>query len=205
MSGPAQEPSAPEPSAPEPPARKPARQATGAGARRARRRASHPEIIYGRIAKIEASFAREVRVPPLVLLAVLTAGLPTRLLGLLLRSTGPGAGAAGAGWRALRKGPEFLVTPVLVYDAADQLVPLEIHGHMSESALVHTDRIRARVRWPRDRDLPPQAVRIENLTTGRTLTPRGATLGSHLGLGLVLQAVLGLILITTVVVLMLNG
>jgi hypothetical protein len=161
-----------------------------AGARSAR-----PEIVYGRVASIEPAYPREVKVPPPILAVVLvlaslvrTAG---RLAGALL-----GARRAGAapGWKTLRKGPEFLVTPVLVRDADNQLVPVEIHGHMSTSALVLRDRVRAELRWSRDATLPPRAVRIENLTTGRMLRPRGATLWSHLGVGLVAQALLGAIL-----------
>jgi hypothetical protein len=40
---------------------------------------------------------------------------------------------------------------------------------------------------------------IENLTTGRVLRPRRATLMTHLGLGLLLQAVIGALLIGAIV------
>jgi hypothetical protein len=128
-----------------------------------------------------------------VLAVVLVAAAVVRTAGRLLGSLlGTGrSGAAAPGWKALRKGPEFLVTPVLVRDADNQLVPVEIHGHMSTSALVLRDRIRAELHWSRNTSLPPRAVRIENLTTGRMLRPRGATLWSHLGVGLMAQAMLG--------------
>jgi hypothetical protein len=159
------------------------------------RRPERPEIIYGRVASIEPAYPREVRVPPPVLAVVLVAAAVVRAAGRLLGSLlGARPGGAAPGWKALRKGPEFLVTPVLVRDADNQLVPVEIHGHMSTSALVLRDRVRAQVRWSRDAGLPPRAVRIENLTTGRMLRPRGATLWSHLGVGLLVQALLGAIL-----------
>jgi hypothetical protein len=155
-----------------------------------------PEVLYGRVVKIESSYPREVRVPSPVLAIVLVAASAVRLLGQLiarvLGSSGPGAGRS---WKDLRKGPEFLVTPVLLRDLDQQLVPMEIHGHMSTGALVVTDRVRASVRYSRDPTLPARAIRIENLTTGRMLVPRGANLWSHLGLGLMLQAVLGAALI----------
>lgn len=162
---------------------------------RQRRRTHRPEIAYGRVAKIESSYPREVAVPPPVLAAVLLAASLVRALGTLLAGLlRARRGGAAPGWKALRKGPEFLVTPLLVRDPDNRLVPVEIHGHMSASALVVGDRIRARLRWSRDAGLPPRAVDIENLTTGRMLRPRGATLWSHLGLGLLLQALLGVIL-----------
>ncbi len=167
---------------------------------RQRRRTYRPEIAYGRVAKIESSYAREVAVPPPILAVVLLAASLVRALGSLLATLlGVRRAGAGPGWKALRKGPEFLVTPVLVRDPDNRLVPVEIHGHMTASALVPGDRIRARLRWSRDSSLPPRAVDIENLTTGRMLRPRGATLWSHLGVGLLLQALLGVMLIGLIV------
>src|SRR5205823_12624917 len=100
--------------------------------------------------------------------------------------------------KSLRKGPEYLVTPLWVRDADDSLV--EVHGHVSRSALLRTDRIRTVASRPKG-DLPLVAGPIENLTTGRLLRPRRATLVSHLGVALILQAVLGVLLIAAVVVL----
>jgi hypothetical protein len=153
------------------------------------KRQPRPEIVYGRVASIEPSYAREVKVPPPVLAVVLLLASVVRVLGRLVGSRG-----SAPGWKALKKGPEFRVTPVLVRDADNQLVPVEIHGHVTASGLVLRDRIRAELRWSRDTGLPPRAVSIENLTTGRMLRPRGATLWSHLGAGLVVQALLGAIL-----------
>jgi hypothetical protein len=161
-----------------------------------RRRRYRPEILYGRVTKIEPAYPRNVRVPPPVLAVVLAAAALVRAAGRLIgQVVSVGGGGAAPSWRSLRTGPEFLVTPVLVRDADNQLQPVEIHGHMTGSALVLGDRIRANLRWSRDTGLPPRAVRIENLTTGRMLRPRGANLWSHLGGGLVLQALLGVVLI----------
>lgn len=163
----------------------------------AKGRTDQPPVIHGLVAKIESGYGREVKVPPPLLALIVAPGVPVRAAASVLRSATGGAGSAGRSWRSLRKGPEFLVTPVLVRDAEQRLVPLEIHGHFSASGLVQGDRIRVEVRWPADPSLPPRALRIENLTTGRTLTPRGANLWSHLGPGVLLQGLLGLALIGT--------
>ncbi|MBO0867132.1 MAG: hypothetical protein J2P15_01070 [Micromonosporaceae bacterium] len=171
----------------------------------ARRRTDQPPVIHGLVAKIESGYGREVKVPPPLLALIVAPGLPVRAAASVLRSA-TGADPAGRrGWRSLRQGPEFLVTPVLVRDAEQRLVPLEIHGHFSAGALAPGDRIRVEVRWPADPVLPPRAMRIENLTTGRMLTPRGATLWSHLGPGILLQAVLGLALLAMVAACLLGG
>ena len=174
--------------------RRPARTPAGRGGSRP---VAGPPVVYGRVARIDPPYPREVRVTTPALTAVVAAagiaGVVTAALRVPLGR--PGRTGSRRGWKDLRKPPEFLVTPVLVNDAQDRLVPLEIHGHMSGAALVRGDRVRVRVRRSRDPATPPRAVHIENLTTGRTLTPRGATLWSHLGPGLVLQAALGLVLV----------
>jgi hypothetical protein len=83
------------------------------------------------------------------------------------------------------------------------VVEVEVHGHVSRSALLRTDRIRTVARAQKG-DLPLLAGEIENLTTGRTLRPRRATLLSHLGLALILQALLGTLLIAGAVILRLT-
>jgi hypothetical protein len=157
-----------------------------------RQRTYRPPTIYGRVARIEEAYPREVRVPGHVLMVVLAAASIVRAVGGLLGALLPGRGTgAGPSWRDLRKGPEFLVTPILLRDADDRLVPMEIHGHMSDGALAPGDRIVVDLGHSRDSMMPARAVRIENLATGRILRPRGATLWSHLGVGLLLQALLG--------------
>lgn len=163
---------------------------------RRRQRTDRPTTIYGRVAEIEEAYPREVRVPGHVLMVIVAAASIVRVAGGLLGALLPGrGGGARPSWRELRKGPEFRVTPMLLRDANDRLVPMEIHGHMTDGALVPGDRVLVDLRYSRDATMPGRAVRIENLATGRMLRPRGATLWSHLGGGLLLQALLGVALL----------
>jgi hypothetical protein len=152
----------------------------------------------GRLTEVEESYAREVGVPPIVLFPVLVTAMVVDLVGLLLgailRTAMP---TARRPFKTLRKGPEYMVTSIWVRDADDSLVELEVHGHLNRSALIRTDRIRTVARRQKG-DLPLLAGPIENLTTSRMLRPRRATLLTHLGFGLLLQAALGALLISLV-------
>ena len=159
-------------------------------------RTSDRRVVMGRVTEVEEPYGREVAVPaavlyPLVLLAVVVDIVGLVLRGLL-RLPVP---SARRPLKVLRKGPEYVVTTVWVRDADDSLVELEVHGHLNPSAVLRTDRIRTVARRQKG-DLPLLAGPIENLTTGRVLRPRPATLLTHLGLGLVLQALLGAVLVT---------
>ena len=159
-------------------------------------------VVLGQIVRVDEAYGRELGVPPILLFPMLIAALLPELLGALiglLLGKGP-LGTARRPLKSLRKGPEYLVTPLWVRDADDSLVEVEVHGHVSRSALLRTDRIRTVASRPKG-DLPLVAGPIENLTTGRLLRPRRATLVSHLGVALILQAVLGVLLIAAVVVL----
>jgi hypothetical protein len=151
----------------------------------------------GQITEVEESYAREVGVPPLVLFPVFIAALAVDLVGLLLSILRITVPTARRPLKALRKGPEYMVTSIWVRDADDSLVELEVHGHLNRTALIRTDRIRTVARQQKG-DLPLLAGPIENLTTSRMLRPRRATLVTHLGAGLLLQATLGLMLISVV-------
>ena len=61
------------------------------------------------------------------------------------------------------------------------------------------DLVRARVRRQHDKTLPPRVERIANLTTGQVLTPHPPTFWSHLGPALVVQALLGALLLASLV------
>jgi hypothetical protein len=153
----------------------------------------------GRVIEVEESYAREVGVPPAVLVPLLAAALVVDLLGLLVAAVlRIGLPTARRPFKTLRKGPEYMVTPIWVRDAGDALVEVEVHGHLNRSAIIRKDRIRTVTRRQKG-DLPLLAGPIENLTTGRVLRPRRATLVSHLGVGLFLQAALGLLLVGFVV------
>jgi hypothetical protein len=67
-----------------------------------------------------------------------------------------------------------------------------MHGHLPQSALHRGDLVQLTTRPQPDPALPVKLVRMVNLTTMQPLTPRIPTLWSHLGPGLLIQAVLGL-------------
>jgi hypothetical protein len=163
--------------------------------------AYHPgPIITGRVVRLLEGYSREVKVGQPVLVAVLTAAGVARLLGrlvfsLLRSGSGP---SAPRKWKDLRKGPEFLVTPLRVRNGDGLLCEMEIHGHLPQSALEPSDHVQVTVRTQRDGDLAPRVERIVNITTGQLLTPRKPTVWSHLGPPLLLQAVLGLVLVGVV-------
>ncbi|MFE2614924.1 hypothetical protein ACFXA2_15045 [Micromonospora chalcea] len=162
------------------------------------RRVVHPaeRVVTGRLVRLMEGYAREVRVAQPALVAVLTAagvvGLLLKVVRALLSS---GGGGARRSFKELKKGPEFLVTPVRVREASGRLVEVELHGHLPQSALHPGDHVQLTLRAQHDADLAPRIERIVNLTTGQLLRPRTATLWSHLGPALLLQAMLGAVLL----------
>jgi hypothetical protein len=152
-------------------------------------------VVMGPVVEVEEPYAREVGVPPALLFPLLIAALAMDLAGLLVTAVFRiGVPTARRPLRTLRKGPEYMVTPIWVRDADDSLIEVEVHGHLSRSAVIRKDRIRTVTRQQKG-DLPLLAGPIENLSTSRVLHPRRATLMSHLGVGLVLQAAVGMLLI----------
>ncbi|MER7472900.1 hypothetical protein [Micromonospora sp. NPDC000018] len=162
------------------------------------RRIVHPteRIVTGRVVRLLDGYSREVRIGQPVLVAVLAAAGVAGLLAAVLRSLfSAGSGTARRRFKDLKKGPEYLVTPVRLRDSAGQLCEVELHGHLPQSALHPADHVQLTLRRQGDPDLPPKIERIVNLTTGQLLTPRTATLWSHLGPPLLLQAALGALLV----------
>jgi hypothetical protein len=163
-------------------------------------------MVYGRIVRIDEQYGRDVRVSPHLAAGVLgataVARAATRLLAAVVRAPAP---APAPKWKQLREGPQFPVTQVWLTDADGSTVPVEIQGHLSPNALVRRDQVRVAVRRQRDPYRPPRVIAIENLTTGRTLRPRGATVWSHLGPALILQALAGLALLAGVLIGVLNA
>ncbi|MFU8875875.1 hypothetical protein [Micromonospora sp. SL4-19] len=161
------------------------------------RRVAHPteRIATGRLVRLMTSYAREVKVGQPVLVAVLTAAGVAGLLSRTVRAPRSSGGRTRRSFKELKKGPEFLVTPVRLRDAADRLLEVELHGHLPQSALHPGDHVQLTVRPQPDADLPPRIERVVNLTTGQQLTPRTATVWSHLGPPLLLQAALGALLL----------
>ncbi|SBV26186.1 hypothetical protein GA0070620_1671 [Micromonospora krabiensis] len=165
------------------------------------RRIVHPSerIVTGRVVRLLDGYSREVSVGQPVLVAVLAAAGVAGLLMMLVRAVLPGLSAGNRRrWKDLKKGPEYLVTPLRLRDNAGRLCEVELHGHLPQSALHPADHVQITVRPQRDPELPPRIERIVNLTTGQLLTPRTATLWSHLGPPLLLQAVLGALLLLVV-------
>jgi hypothetical protein len=152
-------------------------------------------VVTGRLVEFDDSYPREVAVPRQLVVSLLWAGA---LFRLPLAALGRGGGGAGRRWKDVRKGPEYLVTPIRLLDGRGRLVELEIHGYLTPNALHVGDQLRTRIRWQGDEELPPLAYHIANLTTGRVLEPRVPTLLSHLGLDVVLHAALGLALVIAV-------
>jgi hypothetical protein len=161
-------------------------------------RVVHPteRLVTGRVLRLLEGYPREVRAGQSVLEAVMTEAGVVGLLMLLVRALlTNGGGGARRSFKELKKGPEFLVTPVRLRDRAERLVEVELHGHLPQSALHPGDHVQVTLRPQRDADLPPRIERIVNLTTGQLLTPRTATVWSHLGPPLLLQALLGTLLL----------
>lgn len=166
-------------------------------------RAVYPRgpIVTGRVIRLREGYSREMKVRQPALVVVLTAASVARLIGMLVLSV-LRAGTGGGGrrkFKELRKGPEFLVTPLRLRDDEGVLYEVEIHGHLPQSALEPADHIQVTVRSQKDGDLAPRAERIVNITTGQLLTPRIPTLWSHLGPALVLQSMLGLLALGLIV------
>ena len=143
--------------------------------------------ITGRFAGYQTSYTREVKVgQPLLILVYLAAAIG-RTVGRLLRMGGP-----SRSFKDLKKGPEFLVTPVRLRDDLGQVYEVEMHGHLPQSALHRGDLVQVTTAPQKDPALPVKLLRLVNLTTMQPLCPRIPTLWSHLGPALLLQAVLGL-------------
>jgi hypothetical protein len=73
-----------------------------------------------------------------------------------------------------------------------------MHGHLPQSALHRGDLVQVTTAPQKDPTLPVKLLRLINLTTMQPLRPRIPTLWSHLGLGLLIQAGVGLTVIAAV-------
>jgi hypothetical protein len=144
-------------------------------------------VITGRFAGYQTSYTREVKVGQPLLIVVFLAARIGQLLGALLRMR-----PSRRSFKELKKGPEFLVTPLRVRDDLGQTYEVEMHGHLPQSALHRGDLIQLTTRAQKDPRLPVKLVQVVNLTTMQPLTPRIPTMWSHLGPAMLLQAFLGL-------------
>ena len=144
-------------------------------------------VITGRFVGFGAAYTREVRIGRPLVLAVFVAATVARLIGALIRLRG-----VRRKLKDLKKGPEFLVTPMRLRDDLGQVYELELHGHLPVSALHRGDLVQVVTREQADPTLPVKLQRMVNLTTMQPLTPRIPTMWSHLGPALLIQAGLGL-------------
>jgi hypothetical protein len=155
-------------------------------------RHAHP-VITGRFVGFQASYTRSVRVgQPLLLAVFVSAAVAQAIAAMLLAILRTGARGARRTFKDLKKGPEYLVTPVRLRDDLGQTYEVEMHGQLPQSALYRGDLVQVTTRPQQDPTLPVKMLRVVNLTTMQPLTPRIPTLWSHLGPGLLIQAVLGL-------------
>jgi hypothetical protein len=144
-------------------------------------------VITGRFVGFGTSYTREVRIGQPVVLAVFVAATIARLIGALVRLKG-----VNRRLKDLKKGPEFLVTPVRLKDELGQLYEVEMHGHLAASHLHRGDLVQVRTKAQDDPRLPVRLTTLLNLTTMQPLTPRIPTMWSHIGPALLIQAALGL-------------
>jgi hypothetical protein len=155
--------------------------------------------ITGRFAGYQASYTREVKVgQPLLILVYLTASLG-RMVGALLRMRGP-----SRSFKDLKKGPEYLVTPVRLRDDLGQVYEVEMHGQLPQSAMHRGDLVQFTTQPQKDPKLPVKLMQVVNLTTMQPLTPRIPTRWSHLGPALLLQAFLGALVVAVILVVMVH-
>jgi hypothetical protein len=156
-------------------------------------------VITGRFLGFRPSYTREVKVgQPLLVAVFVTATIAQALGALILALLRSGGGGSRRKFKDLKKGPEYLVTPVRLRDDLGQTYEVEMHGQLPQSALHRGDLVQVRTRAQKDPDLPVKLEQVLNLTTLQPLTPRIPTLWSHLGPGLLIQAALGLTFATVV-------
>ena len=144
-------------------------------------------VITGRFLGYRPAYTREVKIGRPLVLAVFVSATIARLIGALIRLRG-----VRRKLKDLKKGPEFLVTPMRLRDDLGQVYELELHGHLPVSALHRGDLVQVVTRPQADPTLPVKLDRMVNLTTMQPLTPRIPTMWSHLGPALLIQAGLGL-------------
>ena len=159
-------------------------------------------VITGNFLGFGPSYTREVEIRrPLVLAVVMAATVTYAVGALLLSLLRTGSMGARRTFKELKKGPEFLVTPLRLKDDEGRTYEVEMHGHLPQSALHRGDLIQIRTRPQRDERLPVRLVQVINLNTLQPLTPRIPTMWSHLGPALMIQAGLGLLVVLAVLIL----
>jgi hypothetical protein len=149
-------------------------------------------VITGRFIGFGTAYTREVKVgQPLVLVVFVTASIAHTLVAVALAALRSGSRGARRKLKDLKKGPEFLVTPVRLRDDLGQVYEAEMHGHLPQSAVYRGDLVQLRTRPQKDPKMPVRLEQLLNLTTMQPFQPRIPTMWSHLGPALLLQAAAG--------------
>jgi hypothetical protein len=145
-------------------------------------------VITGRFVGFQTSYTREVKIGQPALLVVFVAAGIAQAIGALLRRSG---GGARRKLKDLKKGPEFLVTPLRLRDDLGQVYEVEMHGQLPQSALHRGDLVQVRTRPQKDPKMAVKLDQVINLTTLQPFTPRIPTMWSHFGPALLIQATAG--------------
>jgi hypothetical protein len=153
-------------------------------------------VITGRFLGFQTAYTREVKIGRAALLAVFVAASITQLIGAALRRGGTGGRRK---LKDLKKGPEFLVTPIRLRDDLGQLYEVEMLGQLPQSALHRGDLVQVRTQPQKDPKMTVRLQQVINLTTLQPYTPRIPTMWSHLGPALLLQATAGAVVAALVV------
>jgi hypothetical protein len=159
-------------------------------------------IVTGRFINYLDGYPRQMKVGQPVLMAIVMFAGTAHLVGSAILTLIRGAAGQGGTRRKLKelkKGPEFLVTPMRIRGDDGLLYEMELHGHVSQSAIIRHDHLQITVRRQKDPQLQPRIDRIVNITTQQLIVPHPPTIWSHLGPGMVLQAVAGIMLLLLVV------
>jgi hypothetical protein len=157
-------------------------------------------VITGRFVGFGTAYTREVKIgQPLVLVVFVTATIAHAVLAVVLAALRSGGRGARRKFKDLKKGPEFLVTPVRLQDELGQLYEAEMHGHLPQSALQRGDLVQVRTRAQKDPKMAVMLDQVLNLTTMQPFTPRIPTMWSHLGPALLLQAAAGAVFAALIV------
>src|SRR3569833_1083144 len=128
-------------------------------------RHTHP-LITGRFLGFGPSYTRQVRVGQPILLAVLvSAAIAYALVAVALAVLRSGGRGARRKFKELKKGPEYLVTPVRLRDDLGQKYEIEMHGQLPQSALHRGDLVQVRTVLQKDPTLPVKLLQVVNLTT----------------------------------------
>jgi len=152
-------------------------------------------VITGRFLGFQTAYTREVKIGQPVLLAVFVSASIVHAIAAAMRR----GGGSRRKFKDLKKGPEFLVTPVRLRDDLGRIYEVEMHGHLPQSALQRGDLVQVRTQPQKDPKMPVKLHQVINLTTLQPFTPRIPTMWSHLGPALLLQATAGAIVVALVV------